>query len=227
MGSMKDRLPADWRKVLRRTVESPRFEALERFVEEERRRYTVYPSEEDLLSAFWLTPYEKVKVLVLGQDPYHGPGQAHGLAFSVKPGVRPPPSLVNIFKELQSDLGVPKPRDGYLEPWARQGVLLLNAVLTVREGLANAHEGHGWERFTDAVISAVSEKQEPVVFLLWGSYAQKKETLIDTERHVVLKAPHPSPMSAKRGFFGSRPFSRANEALVARGREPIDWELPS
>jgi uracil-DNA glycosylase len=166
-------------------------------------------------------------VLILGQDPYHGPGQAHGLAFSVKPGVKPPPSLVNVFKELRSDLGVPEPKDGYLEPWAKQGVLLLNAVLTVREGQANAHEGHGWEGFTDAVIRAVSAKQEPVVFLLWGSYAQKKEALIDTERHVVLEAPHPSPLSAKRGFFGSRPFSRANEALEARGREPIDWRLPA
>jgi uracil-DNA glycosylase len=227
MGAMKDRLPADWRKVLKGVVESPEFEALERFVEEERREHTVYPSEEDLFSAFRLTPYTQVKVLLLGQDPYHGPGQAHGLAFSVKPGVKPPPSLVNVFKELQSDLGVPKPRDGYLAPWAEQGVLLLNAVLTVREGQPNAHEGHGWERFTDAVIRVVSDKEEPVVFLLWGSYAQKKEALIDAERHVVLKAPHPSPLSAKRGFFGSRPFSRTNEALEERGREPIDWRLPS
>ncbi len=227
MGAMKESLPADWRKVLKGVVESPEFEELERFLEKERREHTVYPSEEDLFSAFRMTPYEKVKVLVLGQDPYHGPGQAHGLAFSVKPGVKPPPSLVNVFKELQSDLGMPKPRDGYLEPWARQGVLLLNAVLTVREGKPNAHEGHGWERFTDAAIRAVSDKEEPVVFLLWGSYAQKKEALIDTKRHVVLKAPHPSPLSAKRGFFGSRPFSRTNEALKERGREPIDWELPS
>ena len=227
MGSMKDRLPADWRRVLEDVLVSPGFAELEAFVEEERRKHTVYPSEEDLFSAFRLTPYDAVKVLLLGQDPYHGPGQAHGLAFSVQPGVRPPPSLVNLFKELQSDLGVPKPKEGFLVPWAKQGVLLLNAVLTVREGEPNSHEGHGWETFTDAVIRAVSDKKEPVVFLLWGSYARKKESLIDTARHVILKAPHPSPLSAKRGFFGSRPFSRANEALKARGREPIDWRLPS
>ncbi len=227
MSEMKDRLPADWKKVLKDVLASPEFAELEAFVAAERRRYTVYPSEEDLFSAFRLTPYDEVKVLLLGQDPYHGPGQAHGLAFSVKPGVKPPPSLVNIFKELQSDVGAPKPKDGWLVPWAKQGVLLLNAVLTVREGLANAHEGHGWETFTDAVIQKVSDKPEPVVFLLWGSYAQKKEALIDTSRHVVLKAPHPSPLSAKRGFFGSKPFSRTNEALTKAGREPIDWTLPS
>jgi len=187
----------------------------------------VYPSEEELFSAFRLTPYDEVKVLLLGQDPYHGPGQAHGLAFSVQPGVKPPPSLVNIFKELQSDLGLPKPKDGSLVPWSKQGVLLLNAVLTVREGQANAHEGKGWERFTDAVIQKVSDKKEPVVFLLWGSYAQKKEALIDTSRHVILKAPHPSPLSAKRGFFGSKPFRLINEALEKAGRGPIDWRLPS
>ncbi|WP_414641319.1 uracil-DNA glycosylase [Archangium sp.] len=224
---MKDRLPADWKKVLKDVLASQRFAALEAYVEAERRRHTVYPSEEDLFSAFHLTPYDEVKVLLLGQDPYHGPGQAHGLAFSVQPGVKPPPSLVNLFKELQSDVGVPKPKDGSLVPWAKRGVLLLNAVLTVREGLANAHEGQGWENFTDAVIQKVSDKPERVVFLLWGSYAQKKESLIDTSRHVILKAPHPSPLSAKRGFFGSKPFSLANEALKKAGREPIDWALPS
>jgi uracil-DNA glycosylase len=227
MGMMKDRLPEDWKKVLEDVLASPGFAKLEAFVEEERREHTVYPSEEDLFSAFRLTPYDEVKVLLLGQDPYHGPGQAHGLAFSVKPGVKPPPSLANIFKELQSDLGVPKPKDGSLIPWAKQGVLLLNAVLTVREGEPNAHEGHGWETFTDAVIRKVSDKSEPVVFMLWGSYARKKEKLIDPTRHVILKGPHPSPLSAKRGFFGSRPFSRTNEALVARGRELIDWRLPT
>ncbi|HEX8437196.1 MAG TPA: uracil-DNA glycosylase [Archangium sp.] len=227
MSAMKDRLPADWKKVLKDVLASQRFAALEAYVEAERRRHTVYPSEEDLFSAFHLTPYDEVKVLLLGQDPYHGPGQAHGLAFSVQPGVKPPPSLVNLFKELQSDVGVPKPKDGSLVPWAKRGVLLLNAVLTVREGLANAHEGQGWENFTDAVIQKVSDKPERVVFLLWGSYAQKKESLIDTSRHVILKAPHPSPLSAKRGFFGSKPFSLANEALKKAGREPIDWALPS
>jgi uracil-DNA glycosylase len=227
MSAMKDRLPADWRTVLKDVLASPEFAELEAYVAAERRRHTVYPSEEDLFSAFRLTPYDEVKVLLLGQDPYHGPGQAHGLAFSVQPGVKPPPSLVNIFKELQSDVGAPKPKDGSLVPWAKQGVLLLNAVLTVREGLANAHEGHGWETFTDAVIQKVSDKRERVVFLLWGSYAQKKEALIDTSRHTILKAPHPSPLSAKRGFFGSKPFSLTNEALKKAGREPIDWALPS
>jgi uracil-DNA glycosylase len=226
MGAMKDRLPEDWKKVLKDVLASPEFAKLEAFVEEERREYRVYPSEEDLFSAFRLTPYDEVKVLLLGQDPYHRPGQAHGLAFSVKPGVKPPPSLVNVFTELRSDLGLPKPKDGSLIPWAKQGVLLLNAVLTVREGEPNAHEGRGWETFTDAVIQKVSDKPEPVVFILWGSYARKKEKLIDTARHFVLKGPHPSPLSAKRGFFGSRPFSRTNEELVARGREPINWSLP-
>ena len=223
MGSMKDRLPKDWRKELKDVLDSPEFAELEAFVAEERREHTVYPSEEDLFSAFRLTPYEDVKVLLLGQDPYHGPGQAHGLAFSVQPGLKPPPSLVNIFKELESDVGVPKPKDGSLVPWAEQGVLLLNAVLTVRQSEANAHEGHGWEHFTDAVIQKVSDKPEPVVFILWGSYAQKKKALIDTSKHIVLEAPHPSPLSAKKGFFGSKPFSSANEALKKAGREPIDW----
>ncbi|MFL5351094.1 uracil-DNA glycosylase [Archangium sp.] len=224
---MKERLPADWKKVLKDVLASPEFAELEAFVAEQRHEHMVYPSEEDLFSAFRLTPYEKVKVLLLGQDPYHGPGQAHGLAFSVQPGVKPPPSLVNVFKELQSDVGVPKPKDGSLIPWAEQGVLLLNAVLTVRQSEPNSHAGHGWERFTDAVIQKVSDKPEPVVFLLWGSYAQKKKALIDTSRHVILEGVHPSPLSAKKGFFGSRPFSRANAALEKAGREPVDWTLPS
>ena len=223
---MKEKLPSDWKKVLKEALEAPSFQELESFIAEERQRYTIYPSEEDLFSAFRLTPYAKVRAVLLGQDPYHGPGQAHGLAFSVQPGVPPPPSLVNIFKELQSDVGAPKSRDGSLIPWAKHGVLLLNAVLTVRAGQPNSHAGHGWEDFTDAVIRAVSAKPDPVVFLLWGRYAQKKEKLIDTKRHVVLKGVHPSPLSASQGFFGSRPFSRINEALEARGSEPIDWTLP-
>ncbi|HYO66462.1 MAG TPA: uracil-DNA glycosylase [Archangium sp.] len=227
MGSMKDQLPKDWKKVLKDVLDSPEFTGLEAFVAEERREHTVYPSEEELFSAFRLTPYEEVKVLLLGQDPYHGPGQAHGLAFSVSPGVKPPPSLVNIFKELQSDVDAPKPKDGSLVPWAEQGVLLLNAVLTVRQGEPNSHAGHGWEHFTDAVIQKVNEKPEPVVFILWGSYAQKKKALIDTPKHVVLEATHPSPLSAKKGFFDSKPFSSANKALKKAGREPIDWALPS
>lgn len=224
---MRENLPEDWSEVLKGALETPSFRKLERFVEEERRKHTVYPSEEELFAAFQLTPYERVRVLLLGQDPYHGPGQAHGLAFSVKPGVPLPPSLVNIFKELRSDLGVPLPTSGSLVPWAEQGVLLLNAVLTVREGEPNSHEGHGWEEFTDAVIRAVSAKPEPVVFLLWGNYARKKRKLIDTQRHEVIESPHPSPLSASGGFFGSRPFSRTNEALMLRGQAPIEWHLPT
>jgi uracil-DNA glycosylase len=208
-------------------VSSPRFAALQDFVAQERARHTVYPPRGQVFTALRLTPYAQVKVLLLGQDPYHGPGQAHGLAFSVAPGVAPPPSLRNMFKELQTDVGAPPPRDGSLTPWAEQGVLLLNAVLTVRAGEANSHAGRGWEHFTDAVIRAVGHKQEPVVFLLWGRYAQKKRPLIDTARHTVLEGVHPSPLSAKKGFFGSRPFSRANAALEAAGRTPVHWALPS
>jgi uracil-DNA glycosylase len=224
---MKEQLPPSWRAVLKDALEAPSFQELEKFIAKERRQHTIYPSEEDLFSAFRLTPYAKVRAVLLGQDPYHGPRQAHGLAFSVTPQVPPPPSLVNIFKELQSDLEKPKPRDGSLVPWAEQGVLLLNAVLTVRAGQPNSHAGHGWEDFTDAVIRAVSEKPEPVVFLLWGRYAQKKEKLIDTKRHVVLTGVHPSPLSASQGFFGSKPFSHTNKELEKRGREPIDWTLPT
>ncbi|OJH36125.1 uracil-DNA glycosylase [Cystobacter ferrugineus] len=226
MSSLKSLLPEEWREALRDVLASPGFRQLEEFVARERQQHTVYPPEEDLFSAFRLTPYGQVKVLILGQDPYHGAGQAHGLAFSVRPGVKPPPSLVNIFKELQSDLGLPRPKEGSLVPWAERGVLLLNAVLTVRESEPNSHAGRGWEAFTDAVIRAVNEQPEPVVFVLWGSYAQKKEALIDERRHAVIKGPHPSPLSAKRGFFGSKPFSLANAELEKRGRAPVDWRLP-
>jgi uracil-DNA glycosylase len=223
---MRESLPGDWREVLREAWESPTFRKLERFVEGERRRYTVHPSEADLFSALRLTPYASVRVLLLGQDPYHGPGQAHGLAFSVQPGVPPPPSLVNIFKELRSDVGLPPPATGCLVPWAQQGVLLLNAVLTVREAQPNSHAGHGWEEFTDAILQAVGAKPEPVVFLLWGNYARKKRKLLDAQRHRVIESAHPSPLSASAGFFGSRPFSQINQALTARGQAPIDWRLP-
>ncbi|MDY7225810.1 uracil-DNA glycosylase [Hyalangium rubrum] len=223
---MRENLPADWREVLTEALAAPSFQVLERFVAEERQQHTVYPSEADLFSAFRLTPYERVRVLVLGQDPYHGPGQAHGLAFSVQPGVPSPPSLVNIFKELQADLGLPPPASGSLVPWARQGVLLLNAVLTVRASEPNSHAGQGWEAFTDAVIHAVGTRPEQVVFLLWGNYARKKKKLIDTARHVIIESAHPSPLSAAGGFFGSHPFSRINEALMLRGQQPIDWRLP-
>ncbi|NBD10567.1 uracil-DNA glycosylase [Corallococcus silvisoli] len=222
-----DGLPEDWKQVLHDAIHAPSFKALETFVREERKEHTVFPSEEDLFSAFRLTPYADVRVLLLGQDPYHGPGQAHGLAFSVQPGVPPPPSLVNMFKELQSDVGAPKPRDGSLIPWAKQGVLLLNTVLTVRQATPNSHAKHGWEHFTDAVIRAVSARPDPVVFLLWGKPAQKKTALIDSKRHIVLEGVHPSPLSASKGFFGSKPFSTTNAALEKHGQRPIDWALPA
>ncbi len=225
--SLADGLPEDWKQVLHDAIHAPSFKELETFLRKERQEHTVFPSEEDLFSAFRLTPYADVRVLLLGQDPYHGPGQAHGLAFSVQPGVPPPPSLVNMFKELQSDVGAPKPRDGSLIPWAKQGVLLLNTVLTVRQASPNSHAKHGWEAFTDAVIRAVSAKEDPVVFLLWGTPAKKKKALIDAKRHIVLEGVHPSPLSASKGFFGSKPFSTTNAELKKHGQHTIDWELPS
>jgi uracil-DNA glycosylase len=172
-----------------------------------------------------LTPYAEANVLILGQDPYHGEGQAHGLAFSVQPGVTPPPSLVNMFKEMEADLGIKRPKTGYLAPWAKQGVLLLNAVLTVRAHEANSHKGQGWEKFTDAAIKVLSAREAPVVFVLWGGYARKKKALIDAARHTIIESAHPSPLSARNGFFGSKPFSKINAALRKNGREEIDWAL--
>ncbi|MGN6207512.1 uracil-DNA glycosylase [Asticcacaulis sp.] len=186
----------------------------------------IFPKGNDYFRALDLTPPEKVRVVILGQDPYHGEGQAHGLSFSVRPGVRIPPSLVNIYKELQGDLGIPPARHGFLEHWAKQGVLLLNSVLTVEMGLAAAHQGKGWEKFTDAVIRAVNDLPQPVVFILWGSYAQKKAAFVDTSKHLVIKSVHPSPLSAHNGFFGTKPFSRANAFLASKGYAPIDWKLP-
>ncbi|MDK1386119.1 uracil-DNA glycosylase [Sinorhizobium sp. 8-89] len=186
----------------------------------------IFPRGSEYFRALDLTPLDKVRVVILGQDPYHGDGQAHGLCFSVRPGVRTPPSLVNIYKELQDDLGIPPARHGFLESWARQGVLLLNSVLTVERGRAASHQGRGWERFTDAVIRAVNEQRQPVVFMLWGSYAQRKAAFVDQSRHLVLKAAHPSPLSAHSGFLGCRHFSKANAFLVSRGFDPIDWRLP-
>ncbi len=212
--------------MLRHELAQPYWPELQRFVAEERANHVVYPPHADVFSALHLTPYSEVAVVVLGQDPYHGPGQAHGLCFSVRPGVRVPPSLANVFTELQADLGIAPPGHGCLDAWARRGVLLLNATLTVRAGEAASHQGKGWETFTDAVIRAVNDKPERVVFLLWGASARKKRALVDTDRHVVLESPHPSPLSAHNGFFGSRPFSRANAALEAAGRPPIDWQLP-
>jgi uracil-DNA glycosylase len=221
-----DRIPRSWRPALAAEVKQPYFAELRRFLEEERRTHTVFPPEDEVFSQLELTPYDRVKVLILGQDPYHGPGQAHGLAFSVRPGVRPPPSLANIFKELHDDQGCPIPGHGFLAHWAEQGVLLLNAVLTVRQREANSHKNRGWERFTDAIIRAVNERENRVVFVLWGAYAGKKAELIDADRHVILRSAHPSPYSADRGFFGSRPFSAVNRALEESGQAPLDWCLP-
>ena len=216
----------DWNPVLRAELAKPYWEPLQKFVADERTQHTVYPPSDEVFSALYLTPFADVKVLILGQDPYHGPRQAHGLCFSVRPGIERPPSLVNIFKELHDDLGLQPPNHGCLEGWAQQGVLLLNAVLTVRANNANSHQGKGWEQFTDEIIRTVNDKPETVVFILWGAYARKKRALIDTARHVVIESAHPSPLSANNGFFGSRPFSRANSALIEAGRDPVDWWLP-
>ncbi len=218
-------LPTSWRARLSSEFHKSYFEKLQQFVDAERETKDVYPPEDDVFHAFQHTPYHNVKVLLLGQDPYHDEGQAHGLCFSVKPGVRPPPSLKNIFKELKNDLNCPIPNHGCLTDWADQGVFLLNAVLTVRAHQPGSHKGKGWEVFTDEVIRTVNAQEEPVVFLLWGKYAQDKAKLIDAKRHTILQAAHPSPLSAKNGFFGSRPFSQANQALRQAGRGEINWCL--
>lgn len=222
---MDTNLPESWRRHLADELDAPWFRQLSDFVDAERAAGPVYPPAGEEFTALRLTPYDDVRVLILGQDPYHGPGQAHGLAFSVRPGVRPPPSLANIFKELKSEMGCTPPGHGSLEHWARQGVLLLNAVLTVRDGEPNSHKGRGWERFTDAVIRAVAAKADPVVFVLWGGYAAKKEALIGP-RHFIHKSAHPSPLSASRGFFGSTPFTIINRELERTGNAPVDWCLP-
>lgn len=218
-------LPAGWREVLSGETGQDYYRRLGEFLAAERARYTVFPPEDEVFTALELTPPAQVKALILGQDPYHDHGQAHGLAFSVRPGVKPPPSLRNIFLELRDDLGCPLPASGCLIPWAEQGVLLLNTVLTVRAHQAHSHRGKGWERFTDAVIRAVSAGQRPVAFVLWGAPAQKKRPLIDVDRHLLVESAHPSPLSARRGFLGSRPFSRTNRALEDWGRGAVDWCL--
>lgn len=215
----------DWNPILNREFAKPYWTELQAFVAAERANGPVYPPHHDVFAALHLTPYTEVRVVILGQDPYHGPGQAHGLSFSVRPPTPPPPSLKNLFAELESDLGVPHPATGSLEAWARQGVLLLNTTLTVRGGEAASHQGQGWELFTDQVIEAVNAKPERVVFLLWGAAARKKVRLIDRDRHTIIESAHPSPLSAHRGFLGSRPFSRTNAALIEAGRPPIDWRL--
>lgn len=216
----------DWNPLLRGEFEQPYWHELQSFVADERSRHIVFPPEPEVYAALHLTPYSDTRVVILGQDPYHGNGQAHGLCFSVQRGVAVPPSLANIYSELQSDLGIERPAHGNLEAWARQGVLMLNTCLTVRAGQAGSHHGKGWERFTDQVLRVVNDKPTRVVFLLWGAPARKKKALIHTDRHVVVESAHPSPLSAHNGFFGSRPFSRTNEALAAAGLPPIDWRLP-
>ncbi|WP_342567533.1 uracil-DNA glycosylase [Psychrobacillus sp. FSL K6-4046] len=215
----------NWKELLGAEWDKPYFKELQSFLDQEFAEHTIYPPREEVGSAFRSTPYDAVKVVILGQDPYHGPGQAHGLSFSVKPGVKIPPSLRNMFKELEDDLGCPIPSHGYLEKWAKQGVLLLNTVLTVRAGEANSHKGMGWERFTDTVIQKLSEREKPIIFVLWGKPAQAKLKLIDTTKHYIIQSTHPSPLSAHRGFLGSRPYSQINEQLVSMNEKPIDFCL--
>ncbi|MFO0484452.1 MAG: uracil-DNA glycosylase [Sphingobacteriia bacterium] len=223
-GARRPRLPDCWRAELEPEFEQPYMQQLRSFLVEEKKSHLVFPPGDEIFAAFWRTPLRRVRVVVLGQDPYHGPGQAHGLCFSVPPGVPIPPSLANIYKELQADLGQAPPPHGNLERWARQGILLLNATLTVQAEQAGSHQHRGWEPFTDAVIQALNERPgPPIVFLLWGSYAQKKGQIINRNRHQVLQAPHPSPLSAHRGFLGCRHFSQANAHLLASGQAPIDW----
>ncbi len=222
------KLDESWRQPLAAEFAEPYMAALRSFlVDEKAKGKRIFPKGSEWFRALDLTPLDQVRVVILGQDPYHGEGQAHGLCFSVQPGVRVPPSLVNIYKELKSDLGIDPAKHGHLESWAKQGVLLLNSVLTVEMGQAASHQGKGWERFTDAVIRCVNARAEPVVFLLWGAYAQKKAAFVDTARHLVLKAAHPSPLSAHNGFLGCMHFSQANAFLEARGLLPIDWSVPT
>ncbi|WP_077623791.1 uracil-DNA glycosylase [Sediminibacillus massiliensis] len=223
---VKQILNNDWQDILQSEFQEEYYLNLREFLKQEYNNQTVFPAMENIYEALNLTPYSETKVVILGQDPYHGPDQAHGLSFSVQPGVNPPPSLKNIFKELQDDLGCPIPEHGYLKKWADQGVLLLNTALTVRKGKAASHRGQGWENFTNRVIRELNKRDTPVVFLLWGRHAQEKQELLDTEKHRIITSPHPSPFSARKGFFGSKPFSRANGYLEELGQDPIDWCLP-
>ncbi|MDD2383455.1 MAG: uracil-DNA glycosylase [Sulfurospirillaceae bacterium] len=219
------KIEESWKKVLFDEFQKPYFETLKAFLVEEKRTHTIYPKSVNIFNAFEFTPFERVKVVILGQDPYHGDNQAHGLSFSVQDGIPHPPSLQNIFKELRDDMGCAIPKSGNLSAWAKQGVFLLNTVLSVRASEANSHRGQGWENFTDAVIKILSEQREHLVFILWGSPAGAKASLIDTRKHLILKAPHPSPLSSYRGFFGSKPFSKSNEYLACKGLKPINWCL--
>jgi uracil-DNA glycosylase len=214
-----------WKAVLEEEFQNDYFKSLKEFLIQERKKHVLYPPASQIFSCFNHTPFDKVKVVIIGQDPYHGQGQANGLCFSVSHGIQQPPSLQNIFKEIHNDLGIPIPKTGNLESWAKQGVLLLNATLTVRANQAGSHQKQGWENFTDAVIKTLSEKKKGLIFLLWGRYAQAKETLIDKSKHHILKAPHPSPFSVHSGFFGCKHFSKTNELLRQEGLEEIDWSI--
>jgi uracil-DNA glycosylase len=223
---MRKILENDWQEVLQSSFDQAYYQQLREFLKVEYATQKIHPAMDHIYEALKLTPYHEVKVVILGQDPYHGPNQAHGLSFSVQPGVRIPPSLRNIYKELQSDLGIPPVSHGYLVSWAQQGILLLNTVLTVREGQAYSHRGKGWEQLTDTIIEKLNQREKPVIFVLWGKPAQQKKALIDTKKHIIIESPHPSPLSASRGFFGSKPFSKINQALIALGETPINWQLP-
>lgn len=218
-------LGGGWDEILKEDFESENYRNLREFLKTEFSTRIVYPGMYDLFNCFRYTPYDKVKAVILGQDPYHGPGQAHGLCFSVQDGVPPPPSLVNIYKEMKDDLGCEIPKSGNLTKWAGEGVLLLNTCLTVRAGQANSHRGHGWEAFTDSVIRKLSQREKPMAFILWGGNARSKKRLIDTRKHCIIESAHPSPLSCYNGFFGSHPFSRANAFLEKSGETPIDWDL--
>ena len=222
---VEPKIEESWKKILWDEFQKPYFEALKQFLVTEKKEQTIYPSGANIFAAFNHTPFDNVKVVILGQDPYHGANQAHGLSFSVQDGIQFPPSLQNIFKELKEDMGCNSPKSGNLTQWADQGVFLLNTVLTVRASEANSHRGQGWEQFTDTVIKTLSEKREHLVFILWGAPAGAKASLIDPKKHLILKAPHPSPLSSYRGFFGSRPFSKSNDYLKEHGIAPIEWCL--
>ena len=222
---MANILKNDWKDLLDDEFNKEYYQTLRNFLTTEYRTRTIYPDKYDIFNALHFTPYKNIKVVILGQDPYHGPGQAHGLSFSVNPGIKIPPSLLNIYKELNSDLGCYIPNNGYLKKWADQGVLLLNTSLTVRAGAANSHKNIGWEVFTDKIISLVNEKEDPVVFLLWGNNAIKKKNLITNKKHLILTSVHPSPLSASRGFFGSKPFSKINNFLISVNKKAIDWQI--
>lgn len=225
MSEVNPKIEESWKIILDNEFKTDSFKSLKQFLVEEKNKYVIYPPGPKIFSAFEYTPFDKVRVVILGQDPYHGPGQAHGLSFSVPDGIKPPPSLINIFKELQTDLNIPISKTGNLEKWAKQGVLLLNATLTVRANSPASHQKHGWEEYTDAVIKKLSDQKKGIVFILWGRYAQAKEVLIDQSKHYILKSPHPSPFSAYNGFFGCKHFSKINKLLTQQGLAEIDWKL--